>query len=382
MTQMGTTPTEPQPHGLGLAHEHGRSLRFTHAGAELTRYVYAPWDAQLESPRPYLHPLRTLRGDLVSVYRPHDHIWHKGIAWSLPNIEAEGDAGHAASSTGAAGNGHAEPGPTRGGWMENFWGGATYLRDRGYEQLPNNGSMRHQGFDRLELDGAAAGGGRVRVAHRLDWTTQAEETWLREARSLDVAVHPEVDAWSLVFQTRFANVRQAPVIIGSPTTQGRRNAGYGGLFWRGPRSFTGGRVEVAGATGADDLMGTRRPWLAFTGQHDGDGRASTLAFVDAPDNRGHPVRWFVRSRMFACVCPAPFFSEEVRLEPGESLQLRYAVLVADGDRGAAGAARLAETGLLALEDAVALPALTGPGMRRTPAEQARQQGSQPFDRSS
>ena len=25
-------------------------------------------------------PVRTLRGDLVTLYRPHDHVWHKGIA--------------------------------------------------------------------------------------------------------------------------------------------------------------------------------------------------------------------------------------------------------------------------------------------------------------
>src|SRR5215475_6892483 len=79
---------------------------------EILTYVYRPDTPRLESPKPYLHPLRTLDGSLVSAYRPHDHVWHKGIAWSLPNV-----------------------GPA------NFWGGVTYTRDRGYVQLPNDGSM-------------------------------------------------------------------------------------------------------------------------------------------------------------------------------------------------------------------------------------------------
>src|SRR5215469_8099133 len=85
---------------------------------ELFRYMFVPDDPQLESPRPYFHPVRTLGGDLVTVYRPHDHVWHKGLAWSLPNV-----------------------GP------HNFWGGVTFRRGEGYVQLPNNGTMRHDGFD-------------------------------------------------------------------------------------------------------------------------------------------------------------------------------------------------------------------------------------------
>ncbi|MBO0776031.1 MAG: PmoA family protein, partial [Actinobacteria bacterium] len=37
--------------------------------AGLMRYVYRPGEAQLESPRPYFHPVRTLRGGVVSLYR-------------------------------------------------------------------------------------------------------------------------------------------------------------------------------------------------------------------------------------------------------------------------------------------------------------------------
>jgi len=299
---------------LSLVHDYDRSLSVAYAGRDLLRYVYRPTDAQLESPRPYFHPLRTLDGDVVSLYRPHDHVWHKGIALSLPNV-----------------------GPA------NFWGGVTYLRDRGYVQLPNNGAMVHRGFDHLTREDHV-----VRAAHNLDWLTQDGETWFQEVRSFDVTVHASASAWVLGFSTSFTNVSAADVAIGSPTTEGRDNAGYGGLFWRGPRSFTGGTVYAPGVVGSDDLMGTRAPWMALAGRHDDNDRSSTVVFVDAPGNVDHPVQWFVRSTPFACLCPAPFFAKETVVTPGSAISLRYAVVIANGDRGPSGTAELASLGEAAL----------------------------------
>ncbi len=316
--------TEPAPAGLGLIHEYDRSLRVSFEGAELLRYVYRPWDAPLESPRPYFHPIRTLGGDLVSLYRPHDHVWHKGIAWSLPNV---GPANSRRDTTAA-----------------NFWGGTTFTREAGYQQLDNNGSMRHEAFERIDVSPD-----RISVVHTLRWYTAQQQEWFTERRGFDIVVHPSVDAWSLTFTTEMTNITDEVIAIGSPTTNGRDNAGYGGLFWRGPRSFTGGAVHIPDITGGDELMGVRAPWMAFTGQHDEHSQYSTVVFVDAPDNPGSPPQWFVRSTPFAAVCPAPFFSEEVPVEPGQTLRLRYAVVIADGNRGRDGAAELAETGLSRLE---------------------------------
>lgn len=318
-TPHASASTEPGPRGLGLIHEHGTSLRITHDGRELTRYVYEPWDAQLEAPRPYFHPLRTLGGDLVSLYRPHDHVWHKGIAWSLPNV---GDA--------------------------NFWGGPTYLRGQGYVQLDNDGTTEHESFTDLVVTDDE-----VVVDERLAWITQPGERWFEEQRRMAISVAPDHDAWTLVFETRFTNLTDETIPIGSPTTQGRENAGYGGLFWRGPRSFTGGTVHTPDASGGDELMGVRAPWLSLVGRHDDVDRSSTVVFVDAPDNPEHPTQWFVRSTPFACICPAPFFSEEVPVAPGETAVRRYAAVIADGDAGRDGSATLAQLGLGALSSTVA-----------------------------
>jgi hypothetical protein len=274
---------------------------------ELFRYVYHPSDPQLESPRPYFHPVRTLGGDLVTVYRPHDHVWHKGIALSLPNV-----------------------GP------ENFWGGVTFRRGA-YAQLPNNGAMRHQAFDLATVKDEVA-----LLEETLTWVTEAGQSFFAEHRTITATAWPDEEAWVLGFETTMSNVCGRPVSIGSPTTEGRENAGYGGLFWRGPRSFTGGRVLTPGhRDGGDEVMGWRGPWLGFAGRHDGHGRWSTVVFRDSPDNFSVPSQWFVRSTPFACVCPAPFFAEEYLLADGASLTLGYQVAVADGGLDADGCARLA-----------------------------------------
>lgn len=262
----------------------GAALTASHDGVALCRYVYRPPEPAVESPRPYFHPVRTLTGDVVSIYRPHDHVWHKGIAWSLPHVGSQ-----------------------------NFWGGPTFVRDKGYVQLDNNGTQAHRSL-------AVSG---TEVRQELDWLAADGSLWFQEQRELRLSL---VDGgWSLVFATAMTNVSDRVIPIGSPTTAGRPNAGYGGLMWRGPRSFTDGEVLLPTGTGGDELMGSRAPWLAYRGRHDGHGRTSTLVFVAE-----RPVLWFVRATPFACVCPAPFFAAEVPVSPGETLRLTYAVVIADG----------------------------------------------------
>lgn len=295
---------------LRANHALDHSVTVTAGDVELFTYTYRPDTPTVESPKPYLHPIRTMTGDLVSLYRPHDHVWHKGIAWSLPHV-----------------------GP------HNFWGGPTYVHGQSYVQLDNNGSAVHR-----ELTALSVGGDRFEMAHRLDWASQAGEPVIEEQRALSATVL-DGTTWALVFDTTMTNVSGARLDIGSPTTKGRENAGYGGLFWRGPRSFTGGLVQSPTGTGSgNDLRGTRAQWLAFRGKHDATGTASTVVMVDDAGNPRHPPLWFVRSEEFACICPAPFFDEELPVPAGHTIRFRYAVVVADGDRGDEGTADLAARG--------------------------------------
>ncbi|MCT9868689.1 PmoA family protein [Paenarthrobacter aurescens] len=299
----------------------GRSLTFTVGAQDIATYTYLPDDEQYESPRPFFHPLTTLEGDEVTISRPWDHVWHKGLSWALPNVGEH-----------------------------NFWGGATYTRETGYANLDNNGAMNHKAFTSIEDSGAG-----ITAAESLLWTGQPAgsgqegKPLIAEKRRFRVQLLPAGNAWALLFETEMSNVSGTEIGIGSPTTEGRDNAGYGGLFWRGPRSFTGGEFRSEAGTGADEFMGTRSAWIAFTGQHDLTCRKSSIMFVEDQENPGASNQWFARSSMFACLGSAPFFSEVVPLKEGEPLTYRYAVVISDGSLEDQQAAALADAAKGALD---------------------------------
>jgi hypothetical protein len=284
--------------GLRLAHVHESHLDVSYDGVLLARYVYRPDFPQIEALKPYIEPVHTIGGDLVTTYRPHDHVWHKGIQLALPHV----------------GN-------------QNIWGGYTFVREQAaYVQLDNNGSMEHESFDEL-----AASASRVDVIEQLGWFSYAGERMVDEQRELTFDVSGAHDgAWVLSFATTLRNCGEAPLVYSSPTVEGRPDAGYGGLTWRGPRSFTGGDIIASDGRSGPEMMGERGRWLGFVGTHDGTGNSSTVVFVDEADPTDMPTTWFVRTDPYATICAAPFFHEAVTVAPGESLRLAWAVIVADG----------------------------------------------------
>ncbi|MDQ0956782.1 hypothetical protein QFZ66_000660 [Streptomyces sp. B4I13] len=303
---------------IRVSHAYGEHIAVAAAdGTEILRYVYRPDPDAFESPKPYAHPVRTLAGRTVTGYRPSDHRWHKGLQMTASHLSGQ-----------------------------NFWGGNSYVHGRGYLALPERvGSMRHDGFPAFTVTDD-----RLAVTEQLTWVTHGGEEWAREQRGLTVhSVDQAAGAWALDWSIRLTNIRDAPLVFGSPTTAGREPAGYTGLQWRGPRDFTGGAVfapdsEADVGAGAEKLMGAQGPWLAFTAEHDDVDAHSTLVFAHAPENLDersaiHESHWFVRSEPIPTVAFSWAFFEEFALPPGESFAYRYRVVVADGvwDRERVGA---------------------------------------------
>ncbi|MFE2492754.1 PmoA family protein [Streptomyces scopuliridis] len=296
-----TAPDAPGP-GLRLAHTHGDRIELRSGRVTLLSYVYRP-EAAWEAPKPYLHPLRTLSGGVVTDYRPNDHRWHKGLQLTASHLSGQ-----------------------------NLWGGNSYVHGEGYRALPERvGSMSHEGFDEVSADS-----GRAVIAERLVWRNHDGDAWADEARRIEVHdVDTEAGAWTLTWSDAITNRRDEPLRFGSPTTAGREMAGYTGLFWRGPRAFRGGRLLGPELEG-QELMGTQAPWVAYSGEFDGIDGQATLVFAHAPENDHtgaggqHPAHWFVRSDPFAAVAPSWAFYEELVLQPGDTLTRRWRVIVADG----------------------------------------------------
>ncbi|GDY33156.1 PmoA family protein [Gandjariella thermophila] len=288
------TETVGQLTAVSVVHEVGRALTVAVHGVELFRYTYRPVLPASECPCPYFHPLRSLAGDVVTGHRPHDHRWHKGLAMTATHLSGQ-----------------------------NFWGGGTYTPGapgNGYVDLPNVGRLEHTGFAEF------APGGRPEFTEHVDWVTAGGQRWIEEVRRFAVRdVDPTDGSWALEFATELRNVRGAALEFGSPTVFGRELAGYCGFFWRGPRSFTGGTVIAADGGGGPEMMGRRAGWLAYVGTHDEVDRSATLLFLAG----GEPPHWFVRTTPYPGVNPSLAFSSARELPAGETLRLRYRMVVAD-----------------------------------------------------
>ncbi|WP_022887362.1 PmoA family protein [Glaciibacter superstes] len=270
-----------------------------------------------ESPRPYIHPLRSLAGRLVSDYRPSDHAWHWGLSIAVSNIEVPGQS---------------QP--------VNLWGGVTWQQELGYVQLENNGAQRHDAFA-IEEDSA----GRARALDDVTWLANDGAPFLAEKRRTS-ATAIDTGSWRLDVESEWHNLASGPLRFGSPTTAGRPNAGYGGFFLRGATELLDARVLFDGhKISADDAMGQRGDWVALSqptasvsvsSVSDSSATASvTVAMWADPANPVGRAPWFVRTSPVVMLCAAPFFHDEWELAEGATATWRWSLLVADGELDAA-----------------------------------------------
>ncbi len=168
------------------------------AGRAVADYVLEPDVDQTLVPRPYLHPVRTLAGTVVTDVLPADHEWHLGAGLAIADVSGT-----------------------------NLWGGRSYVHGKGYVWLPDHGRIDHVVWHQ-HSDSA--------LEHDLVWRDHEGASLLAEHRTITAAPSLTAATWVLTFSTRLTNVRSTPIEIRSPATNGRGDgAGYGGFFWRLPR---------------------------------------------------------------------------------------------------------------------------------------------------
>lgn len=283
---------------LRVVHTQDETIRIERAGVTLLTYHYRPDVEQKETPKPFIHPLATPRGDVMTLDRPHDHVWHRGLffGWSTVN-----DA--------------------------NFWGGPSFVCAEGYVQKANNGAMRHDAWETVETNEDG-----VLLQERLTWTDVNDAPWISERRTTRVHNPVDDDQLLLTIKTELVPlVGQGPFRFGSPLTEGRPAAGYSGLTLRLPRSLNGGRITLSTGDTGPDVMGRRGEWLHFSGKQDGTANPCGVAMFDHPTNPRFPTHFFVRNTPFGIINPAFCWDEEFLLEEGESLSLQYGVWLHSGD---------------------------------------------------
>lgn len=249
------------------------------AGRPVGRYTYLP----ATEGRPYFHPVTTLAGVPVTEERPADHLHHLGTSIAVPDV-----AGH------------------------NFWGGRTFVPGQGPTALDNHGIQRHLGWKLRDSDG---------FVEELSWVADDTEL-LREHRTVAVA-ELSGTAWALDFSFSLTNRGTDDLSIGSPATNGRPGAGYGGFFWRAPKEPAAPAVFSGVGDGEEAVHGRVADWVAMTG----DGW--TLVFAGATDEtRRDP--WFVRTTQYPGVGSSLAAAERLPVPAGATVVRRVITVIADG----------------------------------------------------
>ena len=238
------------------------------SGLDVATYVVA-------APRPYLHPIKTLGGKVITDVEPEDHKWHMGLSLAVQDVDGT-----------------------------NLWGGRTYVRGQGYTWLDDHGTITHEGFDELSDS---------LVVQRLAWRDRAGEVLLRELRTLEAA-GVDSQTWSLALSWALTAVPR--VTLGSPTTNGREfGAGYGGCFLRlaePPLSVAAGTLN-----GEEAVNGCDEPEILW--------RAGDYSLrVSGAE------RWFVRTSMYPGICDAWAFEKVRVIEAGDTWSGSFKMTVSEG----------------------------------------------------
>ena len=284
------------------------------SGQPFTSFYFGP-----EATKPYLHPLRSVDGTIVTRGYPMeeiageqtDHRHHRGVWFSHGNVNAI-----------------------------DFWANEPEQRGRGMKK----GVIAHRSLDSVK-SGTDSGS----ISATFDWNDLSGDTLVSERRTM---VFRRVDGNNLVDfdivltaeedSVRFADTKEGTFAVRMATELEEQHFRAKGI------ARTGTITNARGAKTEANTWGKRSPWVDYSGSITGQPKG--IAIFDHPSNPKHPTYWHVRGYgLFAANVfgEHDFFADASRdgsitLSKGETLRFRYRVIIHQGLGGSEAIERLFE----------------------------------------
>jgi len=278
----GTSLPAPASPGVTVEHRVGREVVWRSGDVERLVYHY-----MTDQRKAFIHPLRTRGGAVLTDFTPADHPWHRGLwfAWKYLN-------------------------------GVNFWeeavDGAAY------------GRTEFAGIDELVWRAD-----QTTMTTRYDYRDPAGTGFLSERRTLQVGL-PADGSCTIDWDTTFTAYAQPVHLDRTAITPETAWGGYAGLSFRGAAAWHD--IQGLDSEGRRnlDLKNKRARWVQIAGVGE-DGQCASVAMLDHPENPRYPTYWYYGDATdplgFAFVNPSLVLAEPYVVRPGETMRLRYRILV-------------------------------------------------------
>jgi hypothetical protein len=230
-------------------------------------------------PKACIHPLVTPAGHRLTGFEMSDHVWHRGIWFTIKFVNGT-----------------------------NFW----------EEQAPFGvqQSSSEPTCEMIDRD-------RVRTTHRVRWNSEATGVVIDERRQMVLSAG--VIDWSTELRAeKDLTLDRTPY-----TTWG----GYGGLSYRASRELHDVNFLLPNGDTVASLAGQPHDWTMMQASVDGAGTGQrvSIGMIDHPSNPRSPSPWYNKSgNGFNYMNAAFLFHEPLSAKRGESLKFNYRICYRDG----------------------------------------------------
>jgi Methane oxygenase PmoA len=247
-------------------------------------------------PKPCIHPLRTPSGVVLSGFEPSDHVWHRGLWFTIKFINGS-----------------------------NFW----------EENAPFG--VQHAAEPRCHF----AADGSLEIRHASEWVSDATGPVVSEFRRITAMPANPGDLGTRVLT--WESVLTPLVSVTLDRTPFTTWGGYGGLSFRATRELHEVKFTIPDGSEVPQLLGVPQRYIAMHGRLDGGpNRSAAIACFDHPANPRYPVCWYAKSNNgFSFFNAAFLFHEPMTLAKGQSLSFKYQLALRDGPFDHADLERLA-----------------------------------------
>lgn len=246
-------------------------------------------------PKPGVHPLMTPSGTVVSGWEMSDHVWHRGLWFTIKLINGS-----------------------------NFW-----------EENAPYGIQKSAAIPTARLLGPM----HARIEHTLIWTSDATGDVISETRTIDIR-QDDHGIRTIDWSTRLTMLKDLLLDRTPYTTWG----GYGGMSFRGSRELHDAAFLLPSGDEKPALVGEPHPWSLLQASVDGGlKRRVSVGLIDHPSNPRSPAPWYSKTAGGFVFANAAFlFHEPMSVTRGSTLAMKYRIHLRDGVWPAGEFARLAD----------------------------------------